>query len=280
MRRTIQRQASAKTTIVACMLVACCLLLAVDAQPPLDSPLHASAAPYTPDAVAPLHTLESVTMASHKSAFPSMHVTRRSEAVKAKEIAEDARQYARLHAAELAARAKGLDLDSLRSASRSRRFDTETVAFLEEADSTLRTVLGHDGSRVHHYKSLMGRANAALAANAFDEAATLYREASALYFEAVAAPYAPIASSAALGRTIQSRIASSMTAERLQDGVAGARTAVEEFRAKEMSNRPHVMNAFEEYKKTLKQKEGERQKQQQQQQPQKPQQKQQEANKQ
>jgi hypothetical protein len=188
----------------------------------------------------------------HPSAFPSMKIVPRSDAEVAAERAADAELYRRLHAAHVQAQAAGTAADPAIAA----ELDPSTADFLERASETLSTVMGRDAEKVFQYKALLSRANNALRARHYDKAATLFKEASKMYFDAVAAPYAKIGTSRALGRTMEERLERQLERERGDAGTgeaAGANSAAQQFRAKELQNHPAVHTAFLEYTRTLQQ---------------------------
>jgi hypothetical protein len=137
-------------------------------------------------------------------------------------------------------------------------YSAETRAFLESASSTLDSVLRHDAARILHFKTLVTRAKAHLFIREYTVAASLFRAAAKYYLTALKAPYAKIANNRALGDTIEEQI------EARQAGRGGAaaggststdteaESAREQFRRREIDNRPHVHTAFREYAEGLK----------------------------
>lgn len=134
-------------------------------------------------------------------------------------------------------------------------FDPSTLEFLEKASTTLSTVMQHDSHAIFHFKSLLAHAKSELIARRYDRASTLFQEASNFYLTKLRQPYEKIATTKALGKTIEERMAKQLEQERA-DGTSGssssANTAAQQFREKELQNQPHVHTAFIEYQMTLK----------------------------
>jgi hypothetical protein len=131
--------------------------------------------------------------------------------------------------------------------------DAETVSFLHSASETLGRVMQHDGKDVFHFKALVTRAKQLLAAGQFADAAPLFKEATRFYFLKLREPYAAIADSRSLGRTIEERLAKQVAKEKAEKGESEGRSIAAQFRMKELDNLPHVHTALLEYAKTLKQ---------------------------
>lgn len=206
----------------------------------------------------PIHTQHHglrLSGSEHPSHFPSVKIESRTLTHQQREFEQDRKTYQALLKNKLID-VEGNSMPSIQSDPSMRESspqspvdDLSTVDFLSKASSTLNNVMQHDGEAIFHFKSLVQRAKRSLAHNDYDTAAVLFKEASQFYFKKLQEPYAKIASSKALGTTIEQRISAQLESERGSSTSTSTtvNTAAQQFREKELANHPHVHTAFLEY---------------------------------